>query len=85
MTEDYLYIGMHEDWLNLDYSLTPLMHNRKWSHTAAPRVSDPALTRARPGVWATFARPGGGTYVPPPANSKTTQRIDKRKKTLDRS
>ena len=24
------------------------------------------LTRARPGVWATFARPGGGgTYVPP--------------------
>ena len=44
------------------------------------------LTRARPGVWATFARPGGGTYVPPPpANSKTTQRIDKRKKALDRS
>ena len=30
---------------------------------------------------------GGGTYVPPPppANSKTTQRIDKRKKALDRS
>ena len=28
---------------------------------------------------------GGGTYVPPRANSKTTQRIDKRKKALDRS
>ena len=30
-------------------------------------------------------RGGGGTYVPPPANSKTTQRIDKQKKALDRS
>ena len=30
---------------------------------------------------------GGGGHIcaPPPANSKTTQRIDKRKKTLDRS
>ena len=44
------------------------------------------LTRARPGVWATFARPGGGGHIcAPPANSKTTQRIDKRKKALDRS
>ena len=28
---------------------------------------------------------GGGAHMCPPANSKTTQRIDKRKKALDRS
>ena len=70
-----------------------------WSHvkqmastshdTAVRRVAvdrKTVLTRARPGVWATFARPGGGAHMcPPPANSKTTQRIDKRKKALDKS
>ena len=51
-----------------------------WGTSSPRRV----LTRARPGVWATFARPGGHICAPP-ANSKTTQRIDKQKKTLDRS
>ena len=49
--------------------------------TPPPPLCRWGLTRARPGVWATFARPG----CAPPVNSKTTQRIDKRKKALDRS
>ena len=37
------------------------------------------LTRARPEVWATFARPGGGADDrPPPENSKTKEDSDKR-------
>ena len=38
------------------------------------------LTRARPGVWATFARPGGGAddRPPPPDISKTKKGSDKR-------
>ena len=36
------------------------------------------LTRARPGVWATFARPGEGWMtVPLPDNSKTKKDSDK--------
>ena len=36
------------------------------------------LTRARPGVWATYARPGGGRMTaPPPENSKTKKDSDK--------
>ena len=37
------------------------------------------LTRARPGVWANFARPGGGGRMtaPPPENSKTKKDNDK--------
>ena len=54
------------------------------SYSYIPIYTDYILTRARPGVWATFARPGGHICAPP-ANSKTTQRIDKRKKALDRS
>ena len=43
------------------------------------------LTRARPGVWATFARPGGGGgWPPPPDNSKTKKDSDKRWTALDR-
>ena len=38
------------------------------------------LTRARPVVWATFARPGGGGRMtaPAPDNSKTKKDSDKR-------
>ena len=36
------------------------------------------LTRARPGVWATFARPGGGADDRPLENSKSKRDSDKR-------
>ena len=33
------------------------------------------LTRARPGVWATFARPGGGGGWPPPQGTRKLRKI----------
>ena len=55
-----------------------LRENQKQEYTFNPRTAG-GLSHLR------TAGGGGGTYVPPPANSKTTQRIDKREKALDRS
>ena len=36
-----------------------------------------SLTRARPGVWATFARPGADNRPPPPTHTQRTRKLRK--------
>ena len=51
---------------------------RSQEHISLEPFKRTTLTRARPGVWATFARPGGRMTAPPPENSKTKKDSDKR-------
>ena len=66
-SSDKNYVKWHLQYLNLFAVKSAVMQNIAFFLPFTQGQShDHVLTRARPGVWATFARPGGHICAPPP-------------------